>query len=86
VYADGVLAHFMEDCDGEVQALLLSKDVHDEADEKWDIEDMGLVEVPQEDEDSNEKDTGILGVKFNFKKLWAFTGPGWLMSIAYLDP
>jgi len=24
--------------------------------------------------------------KFSFKKLWAFTGPGWLMSIAYLDP
>ncbi|CAD1469192.1 unnamed protein product, partial [Heterotrigona itama] len=23
---------------------------------------------------------------FNFKKLWAFTGPGFLMSIAYLDP
>lgn len=22
----------------------------------------------------------------NFKKLWAFTGPGFLMSIAYLDP
>ncbi|XP_015915253.1 protein Malvolio isoform X2 [Parasteatoda tepidariorum] len=24
--------------------------------------------------------------KFNFRKLWAFTGPGFLMSIAYLDP
>ena len=24
--------------------------------------------------------------KFSFKKLWAFTGPGFLMSIAYLDP
>ncbi|XP_029043540.1 protein Malvolio isoform X2 [Osmia bicornis bicornis] len=23
---------------------------------------------------------------FSFKKLWAFTGPGFLMSIAYLDP
>ncbi|CAH1993268.1 unnamed protein product [Acanthoscelides obtectus] len=23
---------------------------------------------------------------FNFRKLWAFTGPGFLMSIAYLDP
>ncbi|XP_012152502.1 solute carrier family member malvolio isoform X7 [Megachile rotundata] len=27
-------------------------------------------------------DNGI----FSFKKLWAFTGPGFLMSIAYLDP
>ncbi|CAG9864884.1 unnamed protein product [Phyllotreta striolata] len=26
------------------------------------------------------------GKKFSFKKLWAFTGPGFLMSIAYLDP
>jgi len=26
------------------------------------------------------------GVGFSFKKLWAFTGPGFLMSIAYLDP
>jgi natural resistance-associated macrophage protein 2 len=24
--------------------------------------------------------------KFSFRKLWAFAGPGWLMSIAYLDP
>ncbi len=23
---------------------------------------------------------------FNFRTLWLFTGPGWLMSIAYLDP
>merc|ERR1711865_835829 len=25
-------------------------------------------------------------VKFSWRKLWAFTGPGWLMSIASLDP
>jgi len=24
--------------------------------------------------------------KFSWRLLWAFTGPGWLMSIAYLDP
>jgi natural resistance-associated macrophage protein len=24
--------------------------------------------------------------KFSWKKLWAYTGPGLLMSIAYLDP
>ncbi|KAJ8313745.1 hypothetical protein KUTeg_008306 [Tegillarca granosa] len=28
----------------------------------------------------------VEGVRFSFKKLWAFTGPGFLMSIAYLDP
>ena len=26
------------------------------------------------------------GTTFSFRKLWAFTGPGFLMSIAYLDP
>ncbi|XP_071371060.1 natural resistance-associated macrophage protein 2-like [Centroberyx affinis] len=34
------------------------------------------VPVPEED--------GKMG--FSFRKLWAFTGPGFLMSIAYLDP
>uniref|UniRef100_A0ACB8G1P0 Uncharacterized protein n=1 Tax=Sphaerodactylus townsendi TaxID=933632 RepID=A0ACB8G1P0_9SAUR len=28
----------------------------------------------------------IPGHGFSFRKLWAFTGPGFLMSIAYLDP
>lgn len=23
---------------------------------------------------------------FSWRLLWAYTGPGWLMSIAYLDP
>ena len=35
-----------------------------------------VIEVP-----SLENDEG-----FSFKTLWAFTGPGFLMSIAYLDP
>jgi len=42
--------------------------------------------------DSNDDDTmGLLdgeegGVSFSFRKLLAFCGPGFLMSIAYLDP
>ncbi|XP_042302479.1 natural resistance-associated macrophage protein 1 [Sceloporus undulatus] len=28
----------------------------------------------------------VAGYGFSFRKLWAFTGPGFLMSIAYLDP
>lgn len=28
----------------------------------------------------------FLQAGFSFRKLWAFTGPGFLMSIAYLDP
>eukprot|EP00043_Microstomoeca_roanoka_P025224 m.8013 g.8013 ORF g.8013 m.8013 type:complete len:571 (-) comp5353_c0_seq1:88-1800(-) len=35
----------------------------------------------EDDEDEIQPNT-----KFSFKRLWAFTGPGWLMSIAYLDP
>lgn len=35
----------------------------------------GKVEVPDKETEA-----------FSFKKLWAFTGPGFLMSIAYLDP
>ncbi|XP_051881993.1 natural resistance-associated macrophage protein 1-like [Pristis pectinata] len=36
----------------------------------------------------NEKITvpEVGGPGFSFRKLWAFTGPGYLMSIAYLDP
>ncbi|XP_064613679.1 natural resistance-associated macrophage protein 2-like isoform X3 [Liolophura sinensis] len=34
-----------------------------------------LVDIPDAD-----------NTKFSFRKLWAFTGPGFLMSIAYLDP
>lgn len=28
----------------------------------------------------------MLQTTFSIRKLWAFTGPGFLMSIAYLDP
>ncbi|CAG8509119.1 5015_t:CDS:2 [Cetraspora pellucida] len=31
-------------------------------------------------------DTGETASKFSWKKLWKYTGPGFLMSIAYLDP
>ncbi|CDH49004.1 natural resistance-associated macrophageprotein [Lichtheimia corymbifera JMRC:FSU:9682] len=34
-----------------------------------------------------EIDTGDVSDScFSFRKLWKYTGPGWLMSIAYLDP
>ena len=31
-------------------------------------------------------DSGPLRFRFSWRKLWMFTGPGWLMSLAYLDP
>ncbi|CCD70800.1 NRAMP-like transporter smf-1 [Caenorhabditis elegans] len=43
----------------------------------------------EEDAESQERvDIPVDDVEkaFSFKKLWAFTGPGFLMSIAYLDP
>lgn len=41
-----------------------------------DVENQEKVEIPIDDVEK----------AFSFKKLWAFTGPGFLMSIAYLDP
>jgi hypothetical protein len=35
----------------------------------------GVVDIPDKENPA-----------FSFRKLWAFTGPGFLMSIAYLDP
>eukprot|EP00054_Salpingoeca_dolichothecata_P009362 m.52854 g.52854 ORF g.52854 m.52854 type:complete len:513 (-) comp18315_c1_seq2:27-1565(-) len=40
----------------------------------------GSIEIPDTDEDQ------VSSTRFSFRKLWAFTGPGFLMSIAYLDP
>ncbi|XP_013422215.1 metal transporter Nramp4 [Lingula anatina] len=42
----------------------------------------GQVTIPETQSDFD----GSEGIKFSFRKLWAFTGPGFLMSIAYLDP
>ena len=35
-----------------------------------------IINVPEDIDESG----------FSFRTLWAFTGPGFLMSIAYLDP
>ncbi|KAI8482998.1 hypothetical protein Bbelb_392980 [Branchiostoma belcheri] len=47
--------------------------------------------LPEVSEDGRDNETQVNfeiapGQGFSFRKLWAFTGPGWLMSIAYLDP
>jgi natural resistance-associated macrophage protein len=36
----------------------------------------GTIEILEEDDDD----------RFSWRKFWTFSGPGWLMSIAYLDP
>ena len=44
--------------------------------------DEGRIDIDFEDVD----DVDTWKPSFSFGRLWAYTGPGWLMSIAYLDP
>jgi natural resistance-associated macrophage protein len=44
------------------------------------------VEVCDEDDGADESPDAQLKFTFSWKKLWRFMGPGWLMSLAYLDP
>nr|XP_020647740.1 natural resistance-associated macrophage protein 1 isoform X5 [Pogona vitticeps] len=56
----------------------------------------GAIESPEPNHHEEDRDQTYLdekiaipdvaGYGFSFRKLWAFTGPGFLMSIAYLDP
>ena len=55
--------------------------LHTNPDETYKNE-MSLVRVPG----ANSPDDDSKCVRFSLCKLWAFTGPGFLMSIAYLDP
>jgi len=41
----------------------------------------GAYEGGESDDEGGSNDNS-----FSFYKLWKYTGPGWLMSIAYLDP
>lgn len=43
-------------------------------------------EVVVDSDDDGEIPTGPVRFKFSWRKLWKFMGPGWLMSLAYLDP
>lgn len=46
----------------------------------------GEVEVDSDVEDGVEDPSAPLKFEFSWRKLWRFAGPGWLMSLAYLDP
>ena len=46
----------------------------------------GEVEVDSDDDGGMEDPSAPLKFQFSWRKLWRFAGPGWLMSLAYLDP
>lgn len=59
-----------------------SQDEYDRAYEESEQIDTSAFDYP-EDDDLESRDHVP---KFSWRKLWLFTGPGFLMSIAYLDP
>ena len=57
------------------------------ADPKRSEEETYLTAQIDVDDGKDGPDDGqLLQFKFHYKMLWKFIGPGWLMSIAYLDP
>ena len=56
--------------------------------------DLPDIEDDDDDDDDDESATQMpetphgrpLRFRFSWRKLWRFAGPGWLMSLAYLDP
>jgi len=44
------------------------------------------VEVESDEEEPELQPDEKLRFRFSWRKLWRFAGPGWLMSLAYLDP
>ncbi|EEF37447.1 metal transporter Nramp3 [Ricinus communis] len=62
------------------QPLLLNQEQQEEQDTAYDSDEK--VHIVGIDGDSENEDTP----PFSWRKLWLFTGPGFLMSIAFLDP
>ena len=58
-------------------AAVQPDDTHRQGDAEVDVEDDGCPDPPE---------SAPLRFRFSWRKLWKFTGPGWLMSLAYLDP
>ena len=68
---------------------LLARMLMEEDEEATDRQGDAEVEVEMDDlsADSLEPAEGEkIPFKFSWRKLWRFAGPGWLMSLAYLDP
>ena len=60
-------------------------DVNKDSEDKSYKKEIKTVDIPESDHQQNDDDNRRC-LRFSVRKLWAFTGPGFLMSIAYLDP
>ncbi|KAL0926020.1 hypothetical protein M5K25_004401 [Dendrobium thyrsiflorum] len=69
----------------EVQERLLSESEDQEVEERaYESDEKVIIAVSDEDSETVEDDAPP--PPFSWRKLWRFTGPGFLMSIAFLDP
>ena len=68
------------------QPLLQDSRQEPEGDTAYDSSDKVVVVGVEEYEEDDDVDSSARAPPFSWKKLWLFTGPGFLMSIAFLDP
>ncbi|KAL0377876.1 UNVERIFIED_CONTAM: Metal transporter Nramp3 [Sesamum radiatum] len=61
-------------------------DSHDEAEEERAYDSTEKVHIVGVDEGPDADEYSTKAPPFSWRKLWLFTGPGFLMSIAFLDP
>eukprot|EP00033_Pygsuia_biforma_P000830 GCRY01000966.1.p1 GENE.GCRY01000966.1~~GCRY01000966.1.p1 ORF type:complete len:676 (-),score=109.87 GCRY01000966.1:321-2348(-) len=71
-----------------VNVDLLESDSSSPEEEKLLISRNSSISYCEEQGQTERQDGGLPPEKFrfSFRKLWQFMGPGWLMSVAYLDP
>ena len=74
-----------DDRDEEANRLLQSQSVSSDDDEEVAYEAGEKIQVVDLDSVDGDDDSSV-APPFSWKKLWLFTGPGFLMSIAFLDP
>ena len=60
------------------------KEGAEDAKSKFSEGPIGVKQIRADDDHLPDEERSVPA--FSFKKLWMYTGPGWLMSIAFLDP
>ncbi|XP_073005429.1 metal transporter Nramp6-like [Typha latifolia] len=83
------MAPNLADDDGEENALLQTqldeaKSGEEEEERAYEVKEKIVVRISGEEEEDD--DGSGADPAFSWRKLWLFTGPGFLMSIAFLDP